>query len=220
MVAFVRELPHGLCTGVRIPEADAELSPDAWAQLDPAEARYAAGLAPTRHPTWVSGRVALRLAARHLGISAPAFLPNRRGAPEMPRGLVGSISHTRSMAVALIAEDTGWTVGIDIERRALGRQDISRHVLTESEQAEIAHLTSAQRGESIMVRFSLKESIYKAIDPFLQRYVGFREAQVSLLDDGQALVRLSLKEGGPLMVEGWWSTSDGFVLTSARARPG
>jgi enterobactin synthetase component D len=124
------------------------------------------------------------------------------------------------MAVALVTEDRGWTLGIDIERRTLGRLDISRRVLTEPELAEIGHLTPAQRGENIMLRFSLKESIYKAIDPYLQRRVGFREASVSLLDHGQARVRLELRSGGPLEVEGWWSTGDGFVLTSARARPG
>lgn len=218
-IAFERTLPHGLCVGVSIPPDEDEISPAVLARLHADEARHAATLRPPRRDTWIAGRLALRAALQRMGIDAAAILPNHRGAPAMPPGMVGSISHTRTTAVALVAEDTGWAIGVDIERNTLGRQDISRHVLTEPERAEVARLPPEQRGPSIMQRFSLKESIYKAIDPFLQRYVRFREVAVTPLDQGRVAVEPRLEHGGPLEIEAWWSTGDTFVLSSARARP-
>ena len=218
-IAFERTLPHGRCVGVSIPPDDGEISPAVLARLHAGEAQHAAALRPPRQMTWVAGRLALRTALRRMGIEAAAILPNHRGAPAMPAGVVGSISHTRTMAVALAAADTGWAVGIDIERNTMGRQDISRRVLTEPERAEVDRLPPEQRGQSIMQRFSLKESIYKAIDPFLLRYVGFREVGVTPLEQGRVAILPRLVRGGPLEIEAWWSTSDTFVLCSARARP-
>ena len=61
------------------------------------------------------------------------------------------------------------------------------------------------RWRGVVARFSIKESIYKAIDPFVQRYVGFKEAHVELGDEAspvrEARVRLSLAQGeGPFAV--------------------
>ena len=51
-------------------------------------------------------------------------------------------------------------------------------MLTEAEQAEIASLAERDRAREVTVRFSAKEAIYKAIDPFVRRYVGFQEVEV------------------------------------------
>ena len=40
--------------------------------------------------------------------------------------------------------------------------------------------------EEVLLRFSLKEAIYKAAHPILQQYVGFQEAEVTPHSDGTA----------------------------------
>jgi len=111
-------------------------------------------------------------------------------------------------------------VGIDVEQPHLGKQDISRYVLTAEEQAALAELDPASRDHGIMLRFSLKESIYKAIDPYVRRFVGFQEVSVSILPDGCARVDPRLEDGARLHIEGWWTIGQDHVLTVARARPG
>lgn len=218
-IAFVRSLPCGLCVGVTIPDEDSGISPTVMARLHPDEARHAATLHPRRRSTWVAGRLALRAALTEIGATSGPILPNDRGAPMLPPGIVGSISHKRLLAVGLAARESGWTVGVDVEQRHLGKQDIARHVLTAAEQAELAGLDPASREHAVMLRFSLKESIYKAIDPYVRRFVGFQEVSVSILPDGGARVDPHLEGGTPLHIEGWWAAEPDHVLTVARARP-
>lgn len=189
------------------------------ARLHPDEARHAATLHPRRRPTWVAGRLALRAALTEVGATAGPILPNDRGAPVLPPGVVGSISHKNALAVGLATRESGWTVGVDVEQPHLGKQDISRYVLTAGEQAELAALDPAARDRAIMLRFSLKESIYKAIDPHVRRFVGFQEVSVSIQPDGCARVDPHLEEGARLHIEGWWTIGQDHVLTVARARP-
>lgn len=75
----------------------------------------------------------------------------------------------------------------------------------------------------ILLRFSFKESVYKAIFPFVRRYVSFQEAEVQPLADGTARIRLLLKppgEGqapeGPFEARGLWRQVKGgrFFLTA------
>jgi 4'-phosphopantetheinyl transferase EntD len=72
----------------------------------------------------------------------------------------------------------GWTVGVDLERRAPRTIDLSRRVLTDRELAALADRDDDARRRAVVQAFAIKEAIYKAIDPFLGRYVGFREVAV------------------------------------------
>lgn len=218
-IAFERSLPCGLCVGVTIPEEDAGITPAVMARLHPDEARHAATLYPRRQPTWIAGRLALRAALAGLGAPPDPILADDRGAPRVPAGMVGSISHKRLLAVGLAGKECGWTVGVDVEQRQMGKQDITRHVLTDAERAGLAALDPGSREQAVMLRFSLKESIYKAIDPHVRRFVGFHEVDVVVLPDGRAHVDAHLARAERLEIEGWWSVAQDHVLTSARARP-
>ncbi|HVV53626.1 MAG TPA: hypothetical protein VHO06_28480, partial [Polyangia bacterium] len=96
---FLRELPFGTCVGVALPETPAfELPPE----LHPEEAAFARALPEGTRAGWVGGRVALRAALAAIGVAAPEpLLATPRGAPRLPAGAVGSVSHKRTIAVAL-----------------------------------------------------------------------------------------------------------------------
>jgi phosphopantetheine--protein transferase-like protein len=138
-------------------------------------------------------------------------------APLLPPGFVGSVSHKQRIAVALAALDEGAHVGIDVEDLGPLRQDISPRILTPAERVAVDALPPAARWDAVKIRFSIKESVYKALDPFVARYVGFQEAEVDL--DPSVAVRLSLAQGeGPFVVEATWTRIDGQVLSTARIR--
>ncbi len=219
-LAFDLELEHGRCVGVRIPADDGAVVALAAGSLLPGERAFAGTLTALRRRTWVGGRVALREALARAGLSSAAAAPilaDDRGAPHIAGAACGSISHKDDLAAALVAPDTGGRLGVDVELDVQRKHDIARRVLTEAEIAEIAGLESPARDFEILVRFSAKEAIYKALDPFVRRYVGFQEASVTPLPDGRARVEATLRDGeGPFAMEVCWRRFEGVVLTTAR----
>lgn len=181
--------------------------------------------------TFAAGRVALRAALGEVGVHIEGpILRDARGAPVLPAGVLASVSHKDELAIAIAQLDDGQgaRLGVDVELfddgsgRATRRIDVSRHILTERELAEVAHIDEEARRREILARFSFKEALYKALDPFVQRYVGFLEVEVRRNDDGTAAFELALaKNEGPFDVDGVWTMlTDPMpcVLTSVRVR--
>jgi 4'-phosphopantetheinyl transferase EntD len=219
--ALERDLPFGRCVAVPVPSASA--LDDNPRGLHPDEAAHARALPPARRATWVAGRVALRRALADLAL-APAtlgpILATARGAPRLPAGVVGSISHKATIAVALAARADGSTVGIDVELARAPRGDIGRHVLTAAEQQRLEALDADDKARELLVAFSAKEAIYKALDPWLERHVSFREAAIARGAGGRLGATLKLREGeGPFDVELHEEPVPGLVLVAARVRP-
>jgi 4'-phosphopantetheinyl transferase EntD len=214
--AFELVLEHGLCTAVSLPGAPEAADALAQAALRPEERALAATLGGVRRTTWVGGRVALRLALERAGLDAPPVLADDRGAPALPRGIAGSISHKEELAVALVAREGTARIGVDVETDAARKRDIASKVLAPDELAEIAHLAADEREREVLLRFSAKEAIYKAIDPFVRRYVGFHEVSVTPRPDGTAVVRARLAEKTRFAIDVRWRRLRGVVLTTAR----
>jgi len=201
--------PHGTIVLVSLDD-DSALEA-ALLALPAPERAHAATLGPIRRRELVTGRTALHAA---LGDLDTPILSDDRGAPILPAGWVGSISHKGALAAAIAAPaGAGW-LGIDLEHAAPPRLDISRRVLTPREQALLADLDGDGRGRAVTLRFSIKEAIYKAIDPHLRRYVAFTEVELDL--DGAAC---TVSHALPLAIEASWREHAGHWLATARARP-
>ena len=222
---FGLDLPHGRCVGVALPEsgveADAQVSA-VVAALPEAERLHVETLPEARRASWAGGRLALRAALMDLGVSAGPILSTPRGAPLLPAGVRGSISHKESLVVALAAraevDGSAWRLGIDIERVTPGRLDISKRVLRPDELAYLPPPGDPRRTEELAFAFSAKEAIYKALDPFVARYVSFQEVSVDRNSDGTAFATLDLRDGSSAAFEvdvGWFRRDD-FIITTAR----
>ncbi len=172
------------------------------ALLHAGERAHAAALSPHRAREWIAGRTALR---QVLGDVGP-ILSDDRGAPIAPAGFVASVTHKHTRAAALVAADTGARIGIDLELAAPPRQDIGSRILTPRERPRSAR--------EVTLFFAIKEAIYKAVDPFVRRYVGFQEVELEIGEDGSAVVASALD----LMIEAAWRELDGHWLATARAR--
>jgi 4'-phosphopantetheinyl transferase EntD len=211
--------------GVALPESgvegDAQLSA-AVAALPEAERRHVETLPEARRASWAGGRIALRAALMDLGVGAGPILSTPRGAPVLPAGARGSISHKESLVVALAAraeiDEGAWRLGIDIERIAPGKLDISKRVLRPDELAFLPPPEDPRRIEELAFAFSAKEAIYKALDPFVARYVSFQEVAVDRRSDGTAFATLDLRDGSSAAfeVDVRWFRRDDFIITTAR----
>lgn len=233
--AWTLDRAHGRVVAVPVVEAAELIAPPMarWATERPIEPAVAAAiaelhaderaglaqLAPARRGEWIAGRRALRAALHDVGGADVARVPlaaDDRGAPVVPAGLVGSISHKRALAVAVAAADDGWRVGIDLEQVGPRRVDVAPRIMVPAERAAIAALSGAARDLAVIRAFALKEAVYKAIDPFLRRHVGFLEVEVWPDDDGGARV-----VGDPawgLDLEAAWCRQGDHLVCTARAR--
>jgi len=197
-------LGHGACVVVELADPEAAL-----VRLPAIEQARARTLAPLRRDGYVAGRTALHLA---LAASADPGAPigsDDRGAPILPAGWVGSVSHKGARAAALISPAGQGHVGVDLELAAPPRQDIARRILTPREAAALP-----DRGRAVTLRFAIKEAIYKAIDPYVRRYVGFTEVELDLAGDAVAVTTAL-----PFAIEATWREHAGHWLATARATP-
>ncbi len=156
--------------------------------LLPCERQAVARARPQRLREFVAGRKAARGAMAHLGVEDAELPRSREGYPVWPLGIMGSISHTRDLAVAAVSRDKRLAgVGIDIEEPSLASGcSIAERLLTEHELAALETMPAAHRQRHIALVSSCKEAAYKAVFPLAHEDIDFLDIEVMQLDGAGA----------------------------------
>lgn len=212
-------------------EAAEAFADDPAAVLFPEELAVIATALERRRREFATARSCAHAALARLGLPPAAILPDRKGAPVWPDGVVGSITHCigyRAAAAAAAAQVAA--VGIDAEPNRPLRTDGMLDVIAgEQERARLAGLAGQAPGVCWdKLLFSAKEAIYKAWYPLARCWLGFRSADVVFDPDrGTFTVRLLVPgppvDGSPLtMLNGRWLVSRGLLVAAVviPARPG
>jgi 4'-phosphopantetheinyl transferase EntD len=131
---------------------------------------------------------AARIAARdlfpRLGVPPQPIPKSRSGMPIWPTGIVGSLAHDSSVAVAAIALGRDFlAVGIDVEPDEPLDPDLIDIVATARERQTIG-----EDGHQARLLFSIKEAVYKAVYPLDGVFLDHDDVEVSL-EAGTATVR-------------------------------
>lgn len=171
--------PLGLIVGCRHIQAGDEqyLLPEENASMATREpgARAATG----------AGRHIAHELLRLLGCMNPAILRGRFGNPIWPAGIVGSVAHDDTMAVAVAARSGALrSVGVDIEP-ALPLPDDLRAVVAAPED----RLNDLDPNLGGRILFAVKEAAYKASFPLDGRVLGFEDIAVDF-EKGEAVTSL------------------------------
>lgn len=173
-----------------------------------------------------------RLALAALGYQPAALLPGKRGAPQWPAGVVGSMTHCLGYRAAAVARDSDLhTMGIDAEPHHDLPSGVLSSVSLPQERAQLVALSLADRSVCWdRLLFSCKESVFKAWYPLTHRELDFEEASI-VIDPTRRTFSARLLTTGPLVhgrrlqrFDGRWIVHDGLVLTAiavlAASRPG
>lgn len=217
--AFLAALPHGLVAGVHLPPGPEPVPPEVLRRLHPEELAYASTLGGFRQVQFVGGRLALADLFNELGVRRTPVLPDAYGAPAVPAGLLGSVSHKHSLAVAILARGEPG-LGIDLEDTSGDRPGVARRVLRPEELAAVDELPPERRWCDTALRFSVKEAVYKALHPYLRRYIGFGEVAVWPSPDGNDRVDAFLQPGeGPFRFDARHVWLGSHVISTVRVRP-
>jgi len=148
------------------------------------ELRALVDAVPHRQREFRAGRAYARRALRQIGVADEQLPVGHRRAPQWPPGTVGSISHTRSLCVAVAANAMHLAgIGIDIEDfSALAGDplDLSSFVVTPGERARAFQSQGALSIDVARLLFVVKESIYKAYSPLAGGFLDYLDVGVDL----------------------------------------
>lgn len=141
---------------------------------------------------FLAGRKCVRLAYNHLGIHNicdPKIGKFRE--PLWPPGIHGSITHNKENAAAIVSNDVGTYIGIDIENW-LSIESInclSKYFLTKNESVLVKNTDNKMIISTIL--FSAKESIYKCL--FSIKALDFIPKSFNLIDWSKCNLKFSVK---------------------------
>lgn len=217
--AFVVALPHGIAAGIHLPASPAPVPTEVLARLHPDERAHALTLGGYRQVQFVGGRLALGELFPELGLRRVPVLTNEHGAPVLPAGVTGSVTHKADLAIAMLARGSPG-LGVDLEETDRERPGVASRVLRPEELVAVEALPPERRWRDTAIRFSVKESIYKALHPFLLRYIGFGEVAVWPSPDGIDRVEPLLQPGeGPFVFDARHYWVENRVFSTVRVRP-
>ena len=191
------------------PEEEALLGPNATAR---------------RRFYFALGRAAARDALAELGVGPVAIRRGPAGEPVWPPGVVGAITHTGDLAVAVVGWQTDYAgLGVDLERLSPGLSSrAERLVCTPAERAWIGDGVQASRGTML---FSAKEAVFKALFPIEHIWLGFSDAELTWQPercafDARLLKRASSAYPAGAVLQVQCTLTDAEVLCTTHALPG
>jgi len=147
---------------------------------------------PKRRAEFLTGRYAAGKLLNQQGCNYPVAIGQDR-APVWPEGWHGSISHTEEWAVAVLAPSRlGISLGVDIE--SLRPQMISEIATTFTSEGERAFLAACgmEYETALLIAFSAKESLFKALYPQVRHFFGFEAARICELEQHENRFTLEL----------------------------
>jgi 4'-phosphopantetheinyl transferase EntD len=135
-----------------------------------------------RRRLFALGRAAARDGLLELGIVDAAIPRGTGGEPIWPGGIVGAISHSHELAVAVVGRCLDYVgLGIDVEDLT---HDISprvaRLVCLPSEMGWVQPEAGTER---LVTLFSAKEAVFKALYPIQGVWLGFKDAELTWHDE-------------------------------------
>ncbi len=134
-----------------------------------------------RQAEFLAGRFCARAALQQLEGSnvIPAIGEDR--APVWPAHICGSITHSTGRAAAIVANKQHWRgLGMDLENllNPERAERLAGEILTSAEMQRMASGARDQLALWVTLTFSVKESLFKALYPIVQKRFYFEHAEV------------------------------------------
>ena len=148
-------------------------------EIYPEEQQYIKNAAQARVAEFSAGRSCAKKALTQLGITNFPLHVGKERQPVWPNTIVGSISHCKSHVGVAVAEKNHFaSIGLDIETIKPLRYNISSHVCTSKERQWLSQLSKEQHELMLILIFSLKEAIYKAVYAHTHIKLAFKDVTV------------------------------------------
>jgi 4'-phosphopantetheinyl transferase EntD len=178
-----------------------------------AEAVLMSHAAPGRQREFALGRACARAALASLGHGHAVLGRRGDGAPLWPGGVVGSISHTQGLAVALAAPAGAFRgLGVDVEQYGRVTSNLYRQLFDCGERTQLAGMAEADRDRFAALFFSAKEACCKIWLDWHGTSLPFTSIRV-IMTGGNFTAECPARNYVPLT--GRAALGDGLVLAAA-----
>jgi 4'-phosphopantetheinyl transferase EntD len=169
--------------------------------LDPQEEALVAEVSDKRRRDFTLGRACAHHALAALGCREAVVGMGEGGAPLWPAGVVGSITHTKGYAAALVADARHFSgVGLDAERVGGVTENLWPRLFDIAERDHLLALDPINRHTMATLFFSAKEAFYKA--RAAKGALLFREIHIAPQEGGFTAAQGSEKLHGRYAVQG------------------
>ncbi|CAK9886252.1 MAG: Enterobactin synthase component D [Candidatus Erwinia impunctatus] len=136
-----------------------------------------------RRAEHLAGRIAAQRLLKEEGMLCPVGVQSDRS-PQWPLGWTGSISHTDRYAISVIAPKNECAfLGVDMEKFNPGVMKNTADVFLSSPEKEYLKNTGIEFHIALLIAFSAKESLFKALYPLTGNFFGFDAARMSTLKE-------------------------------------
>ncbi len=137
-----------------------------------------------------TGRYCAKQALKQVGIANAEILMSEDKQPLWPEGIVGSISHTKNMVGAVVA-DAGKlvSIGLDIETIGGVKPDMWDMLYLQSEQEWLNTFSGEELAFYTTLLFSGKEAFYKFQHPITKTFLDFTDVGITV-DSEQLQLRV------------------------------
>jgi enterobactin synthetase component D len=180
---------------------------------------------PKRQAEYLAGRLCAKMALQQAESTLVDVATGEDRAPIWPQGFLGSISHSKGMAMAMVAQSEQCQgLGIDLEHFMTEKQenDLQTHILCAQDRSQFEALAQHVSHPLTLV-FSAKESIFKALYSSVKRFFGFEAAALQHFDNSSLTFRITTRlsdlvpEGAQVTV--YYQVFDGWLLTECEFQP-
>ncbi|MBU2708323.1 4'-phosphopantetheinyl transferase superfamily protein [Zooshikella marina] len=175
-----------------------------------------------RQIEFMAGRYSAQQALYTLGFKQPVMIPiNSDRSPCWPAGIIGSITHSEHIALAVVANSKYVTaLGVDLEKEITlsVARDIAKQIISLTEQNNCAKW-GCPFNWFLTLAFSAKESLYKAIYPHINQFFGFDAAELIALNTVEQSFLLQLTQSlsenyqAGDCFQGTYTYQNGFICT-------
>ena len=151
------------------------------ATLFPEELELVGDAVAKRRHEFATGRECARRALARFGLPPAPLLRTAGGGVQWPAGHTGSITHSDAVAAAaVVAAARVPGLGLDVEELGRLRDALLKRILTPAELAVLQAVPEADRQLLATRAFCAKEALFKCLQPLLNHWFGFQEAEVLL----------------------------------------
>jgi 4'-phosphopantetheinyl transferase EntD len=174
-----------------------------------------------RKAEFLSGRLCAKHGLAELGVNGFVIGSDKNHCPLWPRGITGSISHSQSIALAMLTSSAGVVgVGIDIESIISTKtMNDTKGMILHGNDEQWLRQTDGSPEMVFSLIFSIKESFFKAAYPSTGYYFDFDAVTIKRLDFDQQRFTLTLQQNlnpkltAGLCFSGHFCFVDGQVLS-------